>query len=138
MNKAPFIHFLSQWQSNQPQKGFSFLPKRACDVTKCEIARAIVLRKDHAVPVGFMVPRKSDLFQEDIFPESYAGVPSIDCSEYAAGKNGEIIKASMKPGAAGNSVKKVEFKAKKTYAQLEKELAAANKKIAELEAKLKN
>jgi coronin-1B/1C/6 len=53
------------------------VPKRALDVPACEIARFLKLTpKDMVIPVSMQVPRKSELFQDDIFPDTYAGVPT--------------------------------------------------------------
>jgi coronin-1B/1C/6 len=41
-----------------------FLPKRACDVGKCEVARFYKLHPTNLVePIRMIVPRKSDAFQ---------------------------------------------------------------------------
>ena len=32
--------------------------------------------KDMVIPIAMQVPRKSELFQDDIFPDTYAGVPT--------------------------------------------------------------
>lgn len=135
--KEPYVHFLDEFRDNQSQKGVCFVPKRAVDVSKCEIARAMRLMKDSVVSISFVVPRKSELFQADLFPDTYAGVPSIESKEYFAGKNGTITKGSMKPGATtSSSTPKAEFKAKRSPAELEAELERAHARIHELEAQL--
>jgi coronin-1B/1C/6 len=87
-------------------------------------------------PVSFQVPRKSDLFQADIFPDAYAGVPSMESKEYFAGGTPPLPqRQSMKPGAAG--VKKgAGFAVQKTAAELLQENEQLKKKIASLEAEL--
>jgi len=120
-------------------------PKKAVDVTKCEIAVALRLLRDRVVPVSFQVPRKSDMFQKDLYPDSYAGIPSLSSDEWLGGTNKQPKKISMKPGdnksvSGGTETSKVTLKPQKTASQLETELEAANRKIAELEqqvAKLK-
>jgi len=128
------LHFLSEFRSTESQKGVTFLPKRAVDVTKCEIAIALRLMRDSVNPVHFMVPRKSDLFQEDIFPDSFAGVPSLDSDAWLKGENKAPVLASMKPGT--DVGQKAAFVAKKSRVELEAELDTANKRIKELEAEL--
>merc|ERR1711880_16322 len=65
---------LSQFKSSDPQKGLCMVPKRALGVPSCEIARFLKLTpKDMIIPISMQVPRKSELFQDDIFPDSYAG-----------------------------------------------------------------
>ena len=43
------------------------MPKRGVDTTKCEIVRFYKLHPNKIEPVSFTVPRKSELFQADIY-----------------------------------------------------------------------
>ena len=63
------------------------------------------------------------MFQEDIFPDTYAGIPALTATEYFEGKNKEPATVSMKPGAAhaGGGAQPV-FTAAKSASQLQKEL----------------
>jgi WD40 repeat protein len=131
---APYAYFLSSFSDTQSQKGVAFLPKTACDVGSCEIARSLRILRDSIVPIGFKVPRKSDLFQKDLFPDSYAGAPALEAKAWLDGGNEDPILTSMKPGEQVRA--KVEFTAKKSYAELEAELKKANARIKELEAQL--
>lgn len=45
----PYVHFLSEFRDNSSQKGICWLPKRAMDTTKCEVAVACRLMKDKMV-----------------------------------------------------------------------------------------
>jgi len=92
--------------------------------------------RDWISPISFQVPRKSDIFQGDLYPDTYAGKPMLSADEWLGGDNKTPAKRSMKPGAAKEEQKSSDFVAKKSTEQLEKELAAANAKIAELEEKL--
>ena len=143
VKEAPYAHFLSQFSSNESQKGVGFLPKRFVEVETCEVALCYRLLNESVVPVSFQVPRKSDLFQADIFPDTYAGRPALTAAEWAGGENQEPPTVSMKnaaerfgaSAAAGN--KGVNFaKAAKSPAELQKELDAANAKIKALEEEL--
>jgi len=78
VKEKPYLHVLSEFRDTNSQQGVTWLPKRACDTTKCEIAHCLRLMKDSIVPISFQVPRKSDLFQKDLFPDTYAGVPSLE------------------------------------------------------------
>jgi len=130
--------FISSFRSSVPQKGGCFVPKRALDTTKCEIARYLKLTKDSVVPLSFCVPRKTgaDIFQEDLFPDCFAGVPSLSPEEYFEGKNSPKVMMSMNPSKRGN-VEQVKFEKQRTYAELVAENAELLARIAELEAKLK-
>merc|ERR1719289_197183 len=128
---------ISSYRSSTPQKGGCFVPKRALDTSKCEVARFLKLTKDSVIPLSFCVPRKTgaDIFQEDIFPDCFAGVPSLTPEEYLAGKNAPKVLMAMDPAKRGD-LEKVKFEKQKTYAELAAENAELLARIAELEAKL--
>lgn len=128
---------LSEYRDNAAQKGVVFLPKRTCDANKCEILRALRILRDTIIPISFAVPRKSGLFQKDIFPDTYAGESTNTAAGYFEGKNTEPKKVSMDPATKKDqvAVKKV-FVAKKSPNELQQELDAANAKIKALEAEV--
>jgi coronin-1B/1C/6 len=49
---------LSEHKSSDPQRGMCFLPRRALDVSECEIARAYKVAANTIEPIAFIVPRK--------------------------------------------------------------------------------
>lgn len=49
---------LSEFKSGDPQRGMCFLPRRALDVSECEIARAYKVSGTSIEPIAFIVPRK--------------------------------------------------------------------------------
>eukprot|EP01133_Synstelium_polycarpum_P001211 gene1211-1400_t len=63
---------------NNTQSAVALLPKSVCDVQICEIDRFLRLTNNTIEMVSFMVPRKSPLFQEDIFPPAPCGDPTTD------------------------------------------------------------
>jgi len=101
VNEDPYVHFLSEFRDTESTKGACFLPKAMCDVSKCEVAICYRVMKDWISPVSFQVPRKSEMFQADIFPDTYAGKPVMTAEEWAGGANKAPLKKSMKPGTAG-------------------------------------
>jgi coronin-1B/1C/6 len=137
-NEAPFVFFLSEFRAGDSQKGVCFLPKRDLDVGSCEIARALRLMRDAAIPVSFQVPRKSDIFQKDIYPDTYAGKATQTADDYVAGKNAAPALMSMDPKSRDGGAEEVAvaFVAKKSPAELQAELDAALARIKELEAQL--
>jgi coronin-1B/1C/6 len=151
VSEDPYVHFLSDFRDNESTKGACFLPKAVCDVKSCEIDVCYRVMRDWISPVSFQVPRKSDLFQGDIFPDTFAGVPSMTSSEWAGGENKPIIKRSLKPGsAAPTSSVETKFNTSSSSSSSESSdsssksssdgtaalLAAALAKIKELEEKL--
>jgi coronin-1B/1C/6 len=37
----PFVHYINTFQSQDPQRGIGFMPKRGCDVLACEMTRCL-------------------------------------------------------------------------------------------------
>jgi len=137
VKEKPYLHALSEFRDTNSQQGVTWLPKRACDTTKCEIAHCLRLMKDAIVPISFQVPRKSDLFQKDLFPDTYAGVPSMEAKEYLSGDNQPPKLKSMKPGSTTTETVVVKtFSAKKSPQELETENEKLKARIAELEAEI--
>lgn len=52
------LHALSEHKSSDPQRGMCFLPRRALNVSDCEIARAYKVYGSSIEPIAFIVPRK--------------------------------------------------------------------------------
>ena len=72
------------------------MPKRGCDVSVCEIARFFRLNNNGFCQViPFTVPRKSELFQEDLYPDTQADVPAITADEWWSGTNSDPILVPM-------------------------------------------
>jgi len=100
-NEAPYCFSLSSFNDNVAQKGFTMMPKTVCDVKKCEVGRGIRLLGDVAQPISFIVPRKTELFQADIFPDTYAYQNSASASDFFSGTNGAPVMRSMNPKLNG-------------------------------------
>jgi len=98
VDDAPFFHFLSEFKSATPQRGLGFIPKRALNVSECEIARGLKLSVNKMEPISFRVPRKSDIFQDDLYPDTFSGEPSLTADEWASGANAEPKLQSLAPG----------------------------------------
>jgi len=77
---------MSEHKSSEPQRGMCFLPRRSLNVTDCEIARAYKVFGSSIEPIAFIVPRKADSFQSDIFPPAPSIEPSLSASEFFSGK----------------------------------------------------
>lgn len=131
VDEAPYFHYLTEYKSPQPQKGIAFMPKRALNISECEIARALKLHVNKVEPISFKVPRKSDIFQDDLYPDTYAGEPALTLEEWASGANAEPKTRSLAPGFVAKE-KVVEFNpvAQKVEApKSEKELSSENEKL---------
>eukprot|EP00300_Choanocystis_sp_HF-7_P025312 c27088_g1_i1.p1 GENE.c27088_g1_i1~~c27088_g1_i1.p1 ORF type:complete len:438 (-),score=60.96 c27088_g1_i1:28-1341(-) len=139
IDEAPYHYFLSEYKSPTPQKGVAMMPKRGCDVKKCEIGRFYKLAGagNMVVPIEMAVPRKGDQFQADIFPDTRAYEPAFTAAEWFSGKNANPKMVSMKPGEGGSSsASPAAMTMTSPTAALEAENAALKARIAELEAEL--
>ncbi|CAN9504870.1 unnamed protein product [Ophioblennius macclurei] len=97
-DEAPFVHYLNTFSTKEPQRGMGYMPKRGLDVNKCEIARFYKLHERKCEPIIMTVPRKSDLFQDDLYPDTAGPDPTLEAEEWFAGKNGGPILISLKHG----------------------------------------
>jgi len=129
---------LTEYRDSNSQQGVAFLPKRAVDVLKCEIASVLRLQGNDVIPMSFQVPRKSDLFQKDLFPDTYAGIPSGEAKDWFDGKNFEPQVRSMKPGQQqeNKQAPAASFVKKKSPAEYEAEIEELQARVKQLEAQL--
>lgn len=139
VNDKRVFYTLGVYRDTEPQKGGGWVPKRALDTTKCEVARFLKLTRNAIVPVSFVVPRKTgaDIFQADIYPDTTAGVPSLSADEYLKGENKPPVMKSMDPAKSGDGgAEAVKFVKKQSYTDLVKENEELKARIAELEKQL--
>ncbi|KAJ8393921.1 hypothetical protein AAFF_G00054540 [Aldrovandia affinis] len=97
-DEAPFVHYLNTFSSKEPQRGMGYMPKRGLDVNKCEIARFYKLHERKCEPIIMTVPRKSDLFQDDLYPDTAGPDCALEAEEWFQGRNGDPILISLKHG----------------------------------------
>ena len=73
------------------------MPKRGCDVSICEIARFYRLNNSGLCQVITMtVARKSELFQEDLYPDTLSDEAAISAEDWFAGADAEPSLVSLK------------------------------------------
>lgn len=85
---------LGEYPSTGAQRGFAVSPKRFVNIKDNEIVKAYKLLNDNSIePLSFIVPRRSEMFQDDIYPDAPAGKPAMSANEYFGGKtvNGPIL-----------------------------------------------
>lgn len=91
------MHYINTFQTTEPQRGIGLMPKRGCDVTTCEVAKFYRMNNNGLCQVISMtVPRKSDLFQEDLYPDTLAEDAAISAEEWIDGKDADPITFSLK------------------------------------------
>lgn len=94
------LHYLSEYKSSEPQRGMCFLPRRALDVGQNEIARGFKLTVDKVEALGFVVPRKAENFQADIFPPALSKDAALTADEFFAGKTATPKFVDLENGSA--------------------------------------
>ncbi|KAG8455698.1 hypothetical protein GDO86_001767 [Hymenochirus boettgeri] len=97
-DESPYVHYLNTFSSKEPQRGMGYMPKRGLDVNKCEIARFFKLQERKCEPIIMTVPRKSDLFQDDLYPDTAGPDAPIEAEDWIEGKNADPILISLKQG----------------------------------------
>jgi len=143
VDENPYVYFLTEFKSATPQRGMGWAPKLAMDLASCEIARLLKLTATAIEPISFSVPRKSDIFQDDLYPPTFSGEPSLTADQYFGGSNGKPKTCSLAPGfvppktqASSYVVTEVKEKKEKSVHELKEENEKLSKRVAYLEAEL--
>lgn len=136
------VFFLSEFKSSVPAKGMCSMPKLNLKINECEVVRLLKLDTHAVTPISFTVPRKSEMFQDDIFPDTYAYKAGETAAEWAGGKNAEAPKVSLAEGFVpvekGADLKVSEVQAEDEGPKDEKELRAEYKRLKERVAYLES
>ncbi|KAG9308138.1 hypothetical protein JVU11DRAFT_12492 [Chiua virens] len=93
------LYSLAEHSTSNPQRGMCFLPRRALEVSECEIARAFKVTSNGVEPIAFIVPRRADSFQSDIYPPAPSSEPSLTAAEFFSGKTAPLNLISLENGA---------------------------------------
>jgi len=155
-NEEPkgIVTHLGQFSSKTPTGAACSLPRRSCDVSQTEIIRIYKISAGQIMPLHFQVPRKSELFAEDIYPPARGDEPNITKDAWLSGENsppklvslegGFVVKekadTGFKSAPVETSAHPTDFKAayeelKKKVATLEAELEKRDALISELQSK---
>ncbi|KAI6214624.1 Coronin [Aphelenchoides besseyi] len=87
-DEAPYVHYINTYTTNEPQRGVGFMPKRGLNHVENEISRIYKVTTKGIVDIlQFYVPRKSELWQADLYPDTRSTEPSLSAEEFAEGKN---------------------------------------------------
>mmetsp|Transcript_17207 Transcript_17207/g.48428 ORF Transcript_17207/g.48428 Transcript_17207/m.48428 type:complete len:452 (+) Transcript_17207:118-1473(+) len=143
VDEKPFFYFLSEYKSSSPQIGMGALPKLACNVGECEIQVLLKATPSKVEPISFKVPRKSDLFQDDLYPDTPGETPALTADQWLGGQNANPKLVGLEDGYVppknkALEVKKVEVKVEKelTTAEMKTKISDLEKRVAFLEAEL--
>ncbi|KAF2001645.1 actin-binding protein-like protein [Amniculicola lignicola CBS 123094] len=90
------FEYLSEYKSSDPQRGIAFLPKRGINLHDNEVLRCFKTVNDSYIePISFIVPRRSEMFQSDIYPPTTGINPGTTVSEWFGGKTALPPKISL-------------------------------------------
>ena len=138
---TPYCFPLSEQRSAVSAKGMAWVPKRGLNVMGCETARLLKLTTNSVEPLSFFVPRKSEQFQEDLYPNTSSNEPSHSADEWLSGSNRPPRLMSLNPSAKPGSIAQAPVintphVAVKTVSMLQRELDEANLRIKSLESQM--
>ena len=104
------LEYLSEYKSADPQRGIAFMPKRGINVHENEVMRAFKTVNDiYIEPISFIVPRRSEVFQHDIYPPVSGTRAGMSAAEFFDGK--EAIPAKIDLESVYNNKTPVEVAA---------------------------
>ena len=102
------FEYLSEYKSADPQRGIAFVPKRGVNTHDNEVMRAYKTVNDTYIePVSFVVPRRAEAFQDDIYPPTVGLKPAVSAKEWFEGAEGLPPKVSMESLFEGQGLKEV-------------------------------
>lgn len=88
------------YKSKEPQKGFSFLPKRVLDTSVNEVAKGVRLTVKTIEYVSFKVLKKSGGFQNDLYPPIRSTEAAMTFDNYINNQDKDPLRVEVKPGDA--------------------------------------
>jgi coronin-1B/1C/6 len=107
------FEYLTQYTSPNPQRGIAFLPKRGINLHENEVLRAFKTVNDTYIePVSFIVPRRSEMFQSDIYPPTTGLKAGTTTEEWFGGKTAVPPKISLESVYDGEAPKEVPSESK--------------------------
>lgn len=105
--EKPYVHYINTFQANEGQRGVAMLPKRGCDASICETAKFYRTdAKGFCQVISFTVPRKSEIFQADLYPDTQSGAASLTAEEWWGGKDctPDLMQVSEEMGKGSSSI----------------------------------
>lgn len=97
--EEPFLLRLSEYRHASPQKTLGRMSKRGLDFGRCEVFRFYKLHPSNWIePLPMFCPRRSDEFQEDLYPPSPSMQPALTADEWMGGIDKDPNLISFKDG----------------------------------------
>ncbi|KPI39467.1 Coronin-like protein crn1 [Cyphellophora attinorum] len=124
------FEYLSEYKSSDAQRGIAFLPKRGVNMHENEVMRAYKTVNDTYIePISFIVPRRAESFQEDIYPPTFGLKPAMSSAEWFDGAEKMPPKINMESLYDGDAPEEIPASAAKpTPKAAEPEKAPESKK----------
>ena len=102
------FEYLSEYKSADPQRGVAFMPRRGLNMHDNEVMRAYKTVNDSYIePISFIVPRRAETFQEDIYPPAMGTRAAMSSGEWFGGKTALPAKVDMETLYDGGGMKEV-------------------------------
>lgn len=102
------FEYLSEYKSPEPQRGIAFMPKRGINLHENEVLRGFKTVNDTYIqPISFIVPRRAEMFQSDIYPPTTGIKPGTTAQEWFGGKTALPPKISLESVYEGEGPKEV-------------------------------
>ncbi|XPS80270.1 Coronin-like protein crn1 [Ascochyta lentis] len=102
------FEYLSEYSSPNPQRGVAFMPKRGINLHENEVLRCFKTVNDSFIePVSFIVPRRAEMFQSDIYPPTNGLKAGVTAEEWFGGKTAMPPKISLESIYDGEAPKEV-------------------------------
>ncbi|KAG9589413.1 DUF1900-domain-containing protein, partial [Aureobasidium melanogenum] len=85
------FEYLSEYKSVDPQRGVAFVPKRGVNLHQNEVMRAYKTVNENLIePISFIVPRRAEVFQNDIYPPATGSKPSMSSEDWFSGREAAL------------------------------------------------
>lgn len=104
--EEPYLQYLMEFRSPAPQKGLAVMPKHGLDVGACEVFRfyKLIPLKNLIEPISMIVPRRSDQYQDDLYPMTAGTEPALSAAEWLSGVNKEPVLMSLRSSYSRPSI----------------------------------
>jgi coronin-1B/1C/6 len=135
------IFEVSAYRTNESTAGCGAVYRRHCNVSVNEIIRLYQVTGTQLRPLSFQVPRKSDLFQPDLYPDCRGDEPNLELSAWVGGQNATPKLVNLENGFTASekkekTISKVEADKELSPTENKAKVEELTRRVAFLEAEL--
>ncbi|EEA05505.1 uncharacterized protein CMU_025110 [Cryptosporidium muris RN66] len=99
-NESDHLNLVEEFSTTQAQRGCCFLPSRALSIDKSEALRIYKsIGTDTIDVISFSMNRKTHAYNKELFPDCFAGKPSLSAEEWINGSSKSPILISLNPNS---------------------------------------